>query len=261
MVFLGQYVCQCFIWFASKSDISTEIEQVTLIRKFRPKESGQGVIEYGLLLTLLVVILILILRLLGVNLSKVYCQVVSGLMGKNVCTATAYCADTFDNFNNWSNTSGWQIKNGQVCNTSNGFYLFNKCSQANTFPSDYQVNIDFAMLYQGSGYGVWFRQTSTNPLNGYIFQYDPGLNAYVFRKWINGAETAPFASKTLPPGYSWYNVTRKIKIVVAGNVYKAYVDDQLVLTATDSTYPKGGIGLRTWDSTMVCFDNLSITTP
>ena len=70
-------------------------------------------------------------------------------------------------------------------------------------------------------------------------------------------ETAPFASA--PAGqYNWYNTPRKIQVLVQGNTYKAYIDNVLWLTATDSTYTNGGAGLRTWDSTLACFNNFSV---
>ncbi len=222
-------------------------------------KQGQGIVEYALILALFVIVILLILRLTGTNLSDLYCEVAKGLNASATCgKPQTYCNDSFDNLSNWSTASGWKLNNGQLCNNLNSAnFIFNSCSQAANLPQDYTVNVDVATLYSGDGYGVTFRQTSTNPANGYIFQYDPGLGMFVFRKWINGAETAPFA-KVSAGSYNWYNVSRSVKVVVQGNVFKAYIDNALVLTGTDNTYPSGGAALRVWDSTTVCFDNFSI---
>jgi len=228
-------------------------------RPRRPNQ-GQGIVEYALILALVVIVVLLILRLTGTSLSDLYCKVAKGLNANSTCgQPQTYCNDSFDNLSNWSTASGWQVNNGQLCNNLNSTnFIFNNCSQAASLPDDYTVNIDVATLFAGDGYGVAFRQTSTNPTNGYIFQYDPGLGMFVFRKWINGGETAPFAQVSAG-NYNWYNVPRNVKVVVQGNVFKAYVDNNLVLTGTDNTYASGGAALRVWDSTTACFDNFSIT--
>jgi Flp pilus assembly pilin Flp len=163
----------------------------------RPRrlDQGQGIVEYALILALFVIVILLILRLTGTCLSDVYCKVAKSLNASATCgKPQTYCNDSFDNLSNWSTASGRQLNNGQLCNNLNSAnFIFNTCSQTASLPPDYTVNIDLATLYAGNGYGVSFRQTSTNPANGYIFQFDPGLGMFVFRKWINGAETAPFA--------------------------------------------------------------------
>jgi hypothetical protein len=221
---------------------------------------GQGLVEYAIILALVVVVVLLILRLTGLSLNEVYCKVVKGLNASLTCgQPQSYCSDRFNDLSNWTSSSGWQVQNGQLCNNSGSQnFIYNSCSQTASLPKDYTINVDVATLYAGDGYGISFRQTSTNPTNGYIFQYDPGLGMFVFRKWINGAETAPFA-KVSAGNYNWYNVPRSVKVEVKGNVFKAYVDGNLVLTGTDDTYTSGGTALRVWDSTKACFDNLSIT--
>ena len=224
------------------------------------REKGQSLIEYALLLTLLVLVAVLGMSLMGVNTRQVYCSVVIAIDPKNPsCTASpTLCQDNFNSLANWANPgSQWGLANGQLCNSS-ASVLVNNCSQGAGIPGDDEVKIDIANLQAGNGYGVFFRTQSTNPMNGYIFQYDPGLGKMVFRKWVNGSELAPFASYTPPSGYNWLNTNRKVKLVIQGSTYKAYIDDQLVLTAVDSTYPKGGSALRTWDSTQACFDNFSM---
>jgi hypothetical protein len=125
--------------------------------------------------------------------------------------------------------------------------------------SDYVVHLRVATLLEGNGYGVMFRmQNYTNSPSGYGFQYDPGLKAFVFRKWVNGKESVISSYK---PGndYEWHNVSRDVKVVVKGTRMEAYIDDELVLTATDDSYSSGGVGLRTWYGSSACFDDFEIT--
>jgi hypothetical protein len=223
---------------------------------------GQGFAEYALILALAVVIIVFILNLLGVSVRELYCAALTGLKVETNLCKSAYCESSFDSMDGWQGQSqAWAIQGGKLCNTSNpgSNFLYNQCSQKN-LPSDYVVKVDGATLNSGNGYGVFFRlQNYNNRPNGYAFQYDPGLGgAFVVRKWVNGNEINPPLVMNRPPGYTWTGTPRDIEIRVIGNTYTAFVDGQQVLTFTDATYNSGGVGLRTWDSTKVCIDNLSI---
>lgn len=224
--------------------------------------AGQSVTEYAIILVLIVAVVILVLTASGVSLQRVFCSVLRGLGGSGAGCSTTYCQDDFSNLSNWSDSTGWAVRNGQLCNVQNNPLRanLNSCSQARDLPADYEIKVDFANLTAGSGYGIFFRTQTTNPVNGYIFQYDPGLgNAFLFRKWVNGAELSPMQPVYYPPSsFSWLNTPHKIKISAKGSLLRAYVDEQLVLSVTDTTYASGGAGLRSWDSTSVCFDNFGI---
>jgi Flp pilus assembly pilin Flp len=221
---------------------------------------GQGLIEYGLLLALIAIGLILLMNLTGVSISDLYCQAANGISGGQACGQEIYCQDNFDgDSSDWQSVSGGAaITNGQMC-ISNYAQTLNKCSM--TMPdSDYVINLNGVTLTQGNGYGVYFRSTLTaGRINGYIFQYDPGAgNKLLIRRWINGVEVmTPIAM--VPINSTVYNVPHDFKIVVKGNTYTVFMDGVQVMTATDSAYPTGGVGLRSWDSTSACFDDFTIS--
>ena len=48
---------------------------------FSPKEKGQGLVEYALILVLIAIVVIVILTILGNQVSGVFSQIVSGLGG------------------------------------------------------------------------------------------------------------------------------------------------------------------------------------
>ena len=231
--------------------------------QLRHAARGQGFAEYALILALAVVVVVLILNLLGVSVRGLYCAALTGLGIETTLCESAYCQSAFDSMEGWqsAHSYAWGIQNGQLCNKSNpgANFLYNQCSQQN-IPSDYVIKLDGATLNSGNGYGVFFRlQDADSTPNGYAFQYDPGLGgAFVVRKWVNGYEINPPIAINRPPGYTWTGVPRDLEIRVEGNTYTAIVDGQEVLNFSDDTYTSGGVGLRTWDSTSICMDNLSI---
>jgi hypothetical protein len=132
--------------------------------------------------------------------------------------------------------------------------------------SDYDINMNGVVLTQGNGYGVYFRSTvDSNGLDGYAFQYDPGAtgNGYkngslLIRRWINGVEVStPIAIAPLS-GSTTYNTPHDFKIVVKGDTFTVLMDGKPVLNAKDNTYPSGGTGLRSWDSTSACLNDFSV---
>ncbi len=223
------------------------------------RQVGQGLVEYALLLVLAVIGTLLILHLMGISARDVYCKVASGFKEGACAQTTAYCQDDFSNFKDWKTMSGsWQAKNGQVCAQGYG-ETYNKCSLSSMTANDYTVELDGAKLNAGDGYGVFFRSTlGSLGMNGYAFQYDPGLNGYVIRKWVNGKEINPPLAYKAMPGNDWNGSAHKISVKVQGDTFTCSVDGKPVLTATDNTYPTGGAGLRTWDKTDFCLDNFSI---
>jgi Flp pilus assembly pilin Flp len=228
----------------------------------KTRSIAQSVTEYAIILALVVVVLILVLSVTGVSVQKVFCSVLRGLGGSGPGCNTTYCQDNFNDMANWSDKTGWTIRNGQLCNVTNngGLPNVNSCSQTRDLPSDYEVTADYANLTAGAGYGIFIRTQTTSPLNGYVFQFDPGLgNAFLFRKWVNGAEQGAMQPVYYPPSsFVFLNTPHTIKVTAKGSLLQAYVDGKLVLSITDSTYTSGGTGLRTWDSTSVCFDNFGI---
>lgn len=223
-------------------------------------EKGQGLVEYALLVALVAIALILVLQLTGVRLSDVYCSVADGITGGNACDQEAYCSDDFSSeLDDWDTLTGaWKTGEGQVC-TKGAAWAFNQCS-LDMDASNYVVNLDGASLTKGNGYGIVFRASDAGTkFSGYTFQYDPGYGggAFIFRKWINGRELPPFAV-TPARGFDWYGSPKDIQLVVNGSQFTAYVDGQPVLSGSDSTYQEGGVGLRSWDGSEVCFDNFRI---
>ncbi len=61
-----------------------------MITKLFPREEGQGLVEYALILVLIAVVVIAILLLLGPAVSQVYCRVASALQPGSCGAITSY---------------------------------------------------------------------------------------------------------------------------------------------------------------------------
>jgi hypothetical protein len=221
---------------------------------------GQGLIEYVVLIALISIGVLLLLKLYGLSVRDVYCNIADKISKGDSCSVTQVCQDDFStDFKGWNTLegSGGSVQNGQLC-PSNYTRALNTCSTSKNL-RDYTVKLNGVNLKSGSGYGLIFRAENTkNGMTGYVFQYDPGYGAFIFRKWANGVELNPPFAVAPAQGYGWYNTSRNIQVDVKGDTFTAYVDGKPVLTAKDSTYTGGGAGLRTWDSTQVCIDQFGI---
>ena len=218
------------------------------------RSAGQGFLEYALIISLIPIAVFLVLNLTGVSLRDVYCSVI-GIFGSKACNAS-YFADEFDSLDQWQVINGnWKNIDGQLCNERGGL-IFSDIPQS----GDYQINLKGANLSKGNGFGVLFRSSNYNKDNSYIFQYDSGFGSgeMIYRERANGREFSPSARYKPGGDFDWYNESHDISIKVEGDTFTAYVDSEQVLQTQDATWAEGGIGLRTWNATDVCFDSISV---
>ncbi|MBT3339197.1 MAG: DUF1080 domain-containing protein [Anaerolineae bacterium] len=224
-------------------------------------QQGQGLVEYALILMLVIVGVAGVLQVTGYSVRDVYCAAAEGLGANEACAQEqVYCEDDFATLDDWeTNWGNFSNIDGKMC-TSGWAKNYSKCSQDMANMSDYTIDLSGAELTRGNGYGVFFRGTDLDGrTDGYIVQYDPGWRggSIIMRKWVNGSELYPFATKRLPD-YDWYNESHDMKIDVSGNTFTIYLNGEEVLVGQDDTYSEGGIGLRSWNGTEICVDNLSV---
>lgn len=228
-------------------------------------QRGQGLVEYALITSLVAIVVIGILLILGPTIGNVFSNVTDALEElppteeiESPMMPTPTPTPLYTQWDDWHSVTGrrWGIEGDDYCVRAGGehrsFY-----GQENW--TDYEITVE-ANLYRGNGYGVYFRATNYDRVNAYIFQYDPGWGsgAFLYRQIIDGRERGPFAVARASKVYGWHDVAREMRIRVEGNVFQAYIDGQMVLEATHSAYTHGGVGLRTWDGSRVCFRDLKI---
>ena len=217
---------------------------------------GQALIEYALIPVMVILIVILGLNAFGIEISTIFNSVLCGFSGANNCAG--YFADEFNDLEAWNIVRGkWDIEDGKLCGGPGEGRIFTDLANR-----DYVINIQDATLFKGNGYGIYFRTTNSEKVDGYNFQYDPGYGkgSFVIRKWFKGRELQPIAIAKAPD-FDWYNQEHDLKIVVDGNTFTAFINDEQVLQAVDDTYNEGGVGFRTWDGTTACFENISVDPP
>lgn len=222
----------------------------------KKNDRGQGLIEYLLLVALVAASGMVAMSATGSSISDVFCGIAGSLGGGGGACSEGYFFDGFDaDLDQWDRISGnWNLKDGQMCVGPGGEGKI----ATDIDQSDYVINLRGADLSKGNGFGVFFRTSNHENMNGYSFQVDPGYGGgeFIMRKWANGNEFSPFARQKAPE-FDWYS-PHDVKIVVRGESFEAYMDNVLVLSGSDSTYSEGGMGLRVWDSTEACFDEVSV---
>ncbi len=236
-------------------------------KRVKRVEAGQSMVEYALLSGLVSVIVLGMLFLMNSSLSDAFGTVVTELAGtaaQPTAEITPTPAPTPESvaWEEWypAKGRGWTMEDDQYCVRTGGEHRSFYGAENWT---DYLVKVN-ATLYKGKGFGIYFRATNVDHLNGYIFQYDQGRwcsgsrGCFIFRKMEGGRERYPFAAASPPSDYQLYDVTREIAIRVEGDTFIAFIDGEEVLRATDSQYANGQVGLRTWGGSEVCFADLRI---
>jgi competence protein ComGC len=171
-------------------------------------------------------------------------------------TANILYASSFNGQSGLDKLMGnWNVANGTLNNKPG---QENRIAFGDTAWKDYEIKTS-AVLTEGNGYGIYYRADGNANITGYVFQYDPGLgNKFVVRKVVDGVEQSPFQTVSMPAGFTVYNQSHDISIAVVGSQHVIKVDNQTVLSFTDSTFASGSGGFRTWGSTAANFDNLSV---
>jgi pectate lyase len=229
---------------------------------------SQSMAEYGLILVLGAAVAIVALTAFGVSLEDMYCGVVGVLGGEPAtCTDDVIWTEAFDDLDDWNITNGrkWNNEDGQLCIGPGGEH---RGFTGEDGWDDYTINVNTANLDHGNGYGVYFRVSDESDIDGYVFQYDPGYRgggypngAFLIRKMVDGEEAPPIATSAAPADFEWYDVDRQVSVEVQGDTFTAFLDGEEVVQGTDSQFATGRVGLRTWDGSLGCFDDLTVTQP
>jgi len=230
-------------------------------------EHGQTVLEVSLLIALLILLIVGSIPSLRQSVISVFIRTEGALsqeldepFDSSPDSPRILWSDDLQNLNQWTILQGnWEATDGFIRNTSDreGRIMTNFSGE------DFVVNIEVAHLLRGNGYGVWLRANNVSSdnhtqINGYTFQYDPGYlgGEFIIRKWENGQEQEPLA-RVSGEGYDW-NDPHAIRVIVQGDTFTVFVDGEEKMTAQDSSYSSGYVGLRTWSDTRVEFSGFTV---
>ena len=225
------------------------------------RQLGQGLIEFAVIIALVAITSVVVISKVGTKVADLNTSIADQLVLPAGESGPLSLLSGFGMASDWKNYQGngsWTLDNGTLC-TSGDSKIINQAAM----PKDYRISLNNAKLTSGNGYGVMFRlEKSGYAYSGYGFMVDPGLNnQFVFRKYnFNGIEQAPLSTAKFPAGFDKY-AQHKVDVVVQGDTFTAYVDGNQVLTAKDSSYASGQVGLRSIINAKACFNGFSVTTP
>lgn len=114
---------------------------------------------------------------------------------------------------------------------------------------DAVFSTDLQFVSGATNAGLAFRAQDHNNL--YLFRIS-GSTAELFKR-VNGTYTSLGSTPFAPSVGTWYS----LNVLMIGDNIRAYIDDTLMLTATDSEFETGKLGLRT-HATEAFFDNTCV---
>ncbi len=248
----------------------------------RKKQTGQGLLEYGLLITLAVLAVILILTLLGVDIRQVYSDLICALSGEQ--------AVVYQPGGNWNLGKDWVPVSGGIwknswATTPEGQLVGNTDQKKagataillnKKLGDDFSVTLDMGQVVNTTnknpnaavynGFGIIFRASNPSKLNGYMFEIEQvktGQPAYLyFREWQNGNQigsnqTGNLAYAPVPKGFDLSN-PGQIRLDVSGDTFTAYINGVKVLEARDDTFKSGSLGLAVNQGSKATINDLSV---
>lgn len=103
--------------------------------------------------------------------------------------------------------------------------------------------------------GLRFRSPDLN--NGYVWQFRGSDNRLVPHRLVNGTFTA-LPAVNLPAGTLAIGKSAEVRIEAIATTIRTYIDGVLVSTLEDSTFARGGIGVRAGNSESGTLSDLSL---
>lgn len=231
-----------------------------MIRKnaFIKSEEGQGLVEYILVFSLIVLVVYLSLRLTGTSVGEMYCTVASSFSDRG-----CECVSTFDDpaeLDNWEGSQRDEylsFEDGKACNSGPNSSFLNSCSK-DFGSSDFTANLNGISINHirngNRGFDFLFRSKDEN--NGYHFTYNSRSDKIRFWKRVKG-KWILLSSKNAPHAWSQQEEIN-FQVTVKGNTFTAYKDGESILQATDDAYTEGQYGLRNKPGSKTCVGEIIV---
>ena len=231
----------------------------------RCREKGQGLVEYALIVVGVALAILFALELTGVELSTVFCRV-TGALGGQTCEerSTLFTSSCSYKFDDASDTEGWYgkdvgskltVEDGKLCNTGKSFNYFESCHDTEPDP-DFTVYLKGITL-ESTGpkeTGIDFMFRTDEQRNGYRFSYSSTSNVIIIWKRVS--------SKWIMIDYAvtpkeWGSESITYKLVVKGETFTVFKDDEQLLQVKDDTYSSGKYAWRNKPGSKSCIEEIS----
>lgn len=123
--------------------------------------------------------------------------------------------------------------------------------------TDVIVKVDFKAISGQSDQaaGIIFRIQDKD--NYYIVRANALENSVVIFKYVNGGRSEIKGGSVNVANGKWQTLRMEAK----GDLLRGYLNDVLIVEASDSTFSSGGVGLWTKADSVTCFDNVTIGIP
>jgi Flp pilus assembly pilin Flp len=245
------------------------LEEFTMGTQKSKMESGQGLVEYALIMVLVSLVVVGSMGAMGVSVRDVYQNIADAFNGNKAVDALRnFYTNTFDeDMSSWT-TAEWKKLFGGRWRVQDGKLIGDR--DAATFLDDFNQD-DYTLTATGITFnndkknwlgGQLFFRTDPDTQNGYTFEIEKrnnGQDAQIhFQKWVNGYQiNPPLASAPIPAGFNWDNPT-DIQIKVDGETFTAFLDGDQVLQISDSSYKSGTVGIASNQGSRMEVDDIRI---
>lgn len=155
-----------------------------------------------------------------------------------------------------SNLTGWEASAGNWTDKMEGKRIASSGDAkliASEKGADFTYSVDITSKNGTGAPGLLFR-TNEDGSEGYaVNMYTPGDSISLFKFGNGGGEIAKYTSVVDLKA----NEIRNLKVITSGSTIKVYLDQQLVINASDTTYIDGQFGLLNWNEEAV-FNNANL---
>ncbi|WP_408011291.1 family 16 glycoside hydrolase [Pseudalkalibacillus sp. A8] len=171
-----------------------------------------------------------------------------------------YFSDHFDKTvinDKWNVIEGpWSIDSGKLTVSKGAGF---KAIVNNTTVKDFSLETDISLADQNGDAGVLFRVNSAVPGTDNVKGYYAGVTAngtgsVFLGRMDNNWNELKRSAVTIEPNTSYH-----LKVTAVGDKIQVYMNNDLVLEQTDSTYTEGDIGVRIYNS-QPTYDNFMANT-
>ena len=152
---------------------------------------------------------------------------------------------------------GWEINGESLVPTGPGE---NRLSFGDESWEDFELRLN-AEITSGKGYGIYYLSDGKEDISGYCFQYDPGYGsgAFLVRKVEDGKEQSPIQRMWIPENFPVYNQSHEISVSIKDNNHVITVDGVEIFSFQEESFTSGSAGLRSWGSSAVSFQDVTVT--
>lgn len=230
--------------------------------------SGQGLVEYVLLVALLVLASVLALDAAGISIPELYQQGVALVRGEapvdpgeGECLQVVRASDEWHGFKDKFWRGGVEFENGR----------FEACPLCGATMGGFS-GADFTLSLSGvqvenerkswNGYGVVFRGAYTRQgYEGYMLEIERQAKNHpvqiYFSKWVRGVQIRPPLAAQNLPDFDWENPP-SIQVQVAGDTFSASLNGEPALRAVDRTFTEGEVGVVSNSGTRTTFQEFNV---